>query len=103
MKKFGRKIIDKKTESMGILCCLFVFLVVILCCSRTMTVHAEQKVIKVGYIEQGDFIQQSHGEYTGYGVEYLDHIADITGWEYRFIWLSIPMKEQRGSFMQTFR
>lgn len=99
MKSFGRKSKDIKTGNMRILFCLFVFLTGILCCSFTMTVRAEQKVIKVGYIEQGDFIQKTNGEYTGYGVEYLDHIADITGWEYNFIldtWENCLNKLEKG-------
>ena len=99
MKVFSRKSKNRKTGSMKVLCCLFVFLTGILCFNLTMTARAEQKVIRVGYIEQGNFIWQTRGEYTGYGVEYLDHIANITGWEYKFIldnWENCLNKLEKG-------
>ena len=85
MKNFSHKIKYRKTGSVKTLCCLFAFILVVLCLCMPINVKAEGHVIKVGYIEQGDFIHENNGVYTGYGVEYLDEVADITGWEYKFI------------------
>ena len=85
MKNFSHKIKYRKTGSVKTLCCLFAFILVVLCLCMPINVKAEGHVIKVGYIEQGDFIHENNGVYTGYGVEYLDEVADITGWEYKYI------------------
>ena len=38
------------------------------------------ETIRIGYIDYGGFIDQDEkGEYTGYGVELLDKIAEYTG------------------------
>ncbi|MDD4851046.1 MAG: transporter substrate-binding domain-containing protein [Gemmiger sp.] len=43
-------------------------------------------VIRVGYINYGGFIEQDkEGNYFGYGVEYLEKIAQYTGWQYEFV------------------
>ena len=85
MRRFGRKNRDKKAGSVKALSCLIVFIAVVCCLSFHMTAKAEEKVIKIGYIDQWDFIKDSHGTYTGYGVEYLDKVSEITGWKYEFI------------------
>ena len=85
MKISSRKSKNRKAGSARVLSCLFAFIMIILCFNVTITAHAEQKKIKVGYIEQGDFIQENHGNYTGYGIEYLEHISEFTGWEYTYI------------------
>ena len=45
----------------------------------------EPKIIRVGYDVNASFIQENNGEYSGYGVEYLEKIAEYTGWEYEFV------------------
>ena len=45
----------------------------------------EPKTIRVGYDVNASFIQENNGEYSGYGVEYLEKIAEYTGWEYEFV------------------
>ena len=45
----------------------------------------EPKKIRVGYDVNASFIQENNGEYSGYGVEYLEKIAEYTGWEYEFV------------------
>lgn len=74
----------RKTGSIYVLLCLFAFLWILLTVNFPMIATAKENVIKVGYIEQGDFIENNHGNYTGYGVEYLDKITEITGWEYEY-------------------
>ena len=46
------------------------------------SVCAQSPVIRVGYIDYAGFIEPSEeDEYTGYGVELLERIAAITGWQ----------------------
>ena len=48
-------------------------------------VQAEGNVIKVGYIDYAGFIEQGEdGNYKGYGVEYLNRVAEYTKWNYQF-------------------
>ena len=85
MKKFMHKSLYRKTGSARVLSCLFAFVMVILGLSHPMSAKADENVIKVGYIEQGNFIENNYGTYTGYGVEYLEYVSQITGWKYEFI------------------
>ena len=50
-----------------------------------ISVQADEKVIRVGYDENSTFIQESDGSYYGYGVEYLEKIAEYTGWKYEYV------------------
>ena len=46
-----------------------------------------QETIRIGYIDYGGFIDlDENGEYTGYGVELLDKIAEYTGWKYEYVY-----------------
>ena len=45
----------------------------------------EERVIRIGYDMNSNFIKESDGEYYGYGVEYLDKIAEYTGWKYEYV------------------
>lgn len=56
-----------------------------------MTVYAgtadEKKVIKIGYIDYGRFVEQNEdGTYSGYGEELLHEISKYTGWEYEYVY-----------------
>lgn len=45
------------------------------------------ETIRIGYIDYGGFIDlDENGEYTGYGVELLDKIAEYTGWKYEYVY-----------------
>ena len=50
-----------------------------------MQVRAEEKIIRVGYDANSNFIQYDGHEYYGYGVEYLEKIAEYTEWEYEYV------------------
>ena len=39
---------------------------------------SEEKVVRVGYDSNSQFIKESDGHYYGYGVEYLEKIAEYT-------------------------
>lgn len=62
--------------------------------------QADEKVIRVGYDSNSKFIQEIEGEYYGYGVEYLEKIAEYTGWKYEFVndesWHASLDKLRRG-------
>lgn len=47
--------------------------------------NAEEKVIRVGYDSNSNFIKDGDGNYYGYGVEYLEKIAEYTDWKYEFV------------------
>lgn len=54
--------------------------------SLTISVYkAEEKVIRIGYDANSNFIQEENGSFYGYGVEYLKKISEYTGWKYEFI------------------
>lgn len=50
------------------------------------TDQMSDKVIRVGFPLQGGLAQKDeHGEYSGYTYDYLQEIAQYTGWEYEFV------------------
>lgn len=73
---------------------LFVILCIMLTGVFSWTGYAEEetlpaqsaKVIRVGFPIQGGLTQKDeYGNYSGYTYEYLQEIAQYTGWEYKFI------------------
>lgn len=66
---------------------LTLMLVTCLCLIQygTICVKADEKVIRVGYDSNSKFIQEINEEYYGYGVEYLNKIAEYTGWTYEYV------------------
>ena len=44
-----------------------------------LTARADEKVIRIGYDANSNFIQANDGNFYGYGVEYLEKIAEYTG------------------------
>lgn len=76
--------IKKKTGSIFVLFCLFACVLLGICLSEPILAKAETNTIKVGYIDQDNFIDYSNGVYSGYGIEYLDKIAEYTGWQYEY-------------------
>lgn len=46
-----------------------------------------ERVVRVGYIDYAGYIEETEdGSYEGYGVEYLEEIADYTGWQYEYVY-----------------
>ena len=64
-------------------------LIVLMCVTmlplQTISVRAEEKVIRIGYDANSNFIKESDGNFYGYGVEYLEKIAEYTGWKYEYV------------------
>ncbi|MBR4027735.1 MAG: EAL domain-containing protein, partial [Lachnospiraceae bacterium] len=83
MKKIGKN--KKRQCIMGSLLCLFAMLVVEIGNFGTLSVKADEKTIRVGYDMNASFIQQNDDGYYGYGVEYLEKIAEFTDWEYEYV------------------
>jgi ABC-type amino acid transport substrate-binding protein len=50
-----------------------------------VSTKAEERTIRVGYDANSNFIKESNGNYYGYGVDYLEKIAEYTGWKYEYI------------------
>lgn len=47
----------------------------------------KKKTVRIGYLGYEGFITQTiNGNYSGYGVEFLNEIAGYTGWEYEYIY-----------------
>ena len=45
----------------------------------------EEVIIKIGYDRNSRFIMERDGKFYGYGVEYLNKIAQYTGWTYEYV------------------
>ena len=60
----------------------------------------QRRPFYIGYIDYGGFIDlDENGEYTGYGVELLDKIAEYTGWKYEYVydtWDNVLKKLESG-------
>lgn len=88
-------------------------LMLILCLGWTLispffqpaSVCAQSPVIRVGYIDYAGFIEPSEeDEYTGYGVELLERIAAITGWQIEYVygdWQQILEQVREGQLDLT--
>ena len=88
----------KKRRSAGILAlAVLIFLSLV----PQAAFASERTVIKVGYDSNSHFIKESNGSYYGYGVEYLEKIAEYTGWKYEYVkddsWNSSLEKLRNGS------
>ncbi len=63
---------------------LFTIAVSILLTSHAVY-EADEKVVRIGYDANSNFIKEKDGEFYGYGVEYLEKIAEYTGWKYEYV------------------
>ena len=74
----------KRNRWVGHLILVFSLLVSILPMTL-FSAKAEEKVIRVGYDANSNFIQYNGESYYGYGVEYLNKIAEYTGWKFEYV------------------
>ena len=52
---------------------------------------AESKTVRVAYIDYYNFINKdSEGNMYGYAVDYLDRVAEYTGWRYDYFYMAWP-------------
>lgn len=68
----------------------YVMIMVVVLSAMPQAVEASQntkKTVRIGYLGYEGFITETiDGNYSGYGVEFLDEIASYTGWEYEFVY-----------------
>lgn len=66
------------------------------------TVHAmEKKVIRVGFPEQEGLSEvDEYGKFSGYTYDYLQEIAQYTGWEYEFVQLPGHINDVLSTMLQ---
>ena len=58
-------------------------------------IHAEQKTVRVGYVNVMTYEEGGEGEYKrGSGYEYLQKISYLTGWKYEYVY---------GSFKECYQ
>ena len=65
--------------------CILMVILILLSFVPQSTLAADQKVIRVGYDSNSQFIKENNGRYYGYGVEYLEKIAEYTGWKFEYV------------------
>ncbi len=80
----GKKLLKQKNRKIFILGLIMALFVSILP-SNLVRVKADEKVIRVGYDTNSNFIKDDGKDYYGYGVEYLEKIAEYTGWKYEYV------------------
>lgn len=55
-------------------------------------VLAQNEVVRVGVFQlNGFFVKDSYGNFTGYGIEYLQELSMYNGWKYEFV--EAPLNE----------
>lgn len=83
-----------------VLCSALLTVLLALSCVPLQVFAAKPTVIRVGCDSNSHFIKERDGQYYGYGVEYLEKVAEYTGWEYEFIqdasWLASMDKLRSG-------
>lgn len=67
------------------LCFICLALILVVGMTEPRSVEADGEVIKVGYVQGESFITENNGEYSGYCVDYLEAIAEYTGWTYEYV------------------
>ncbi len=73
-----------KTKKKSLLGLLLLFLLILLPL-ESVQAKEDKVVIKIGYDANSHFIQEKNGEFYGYGVEYLNKIAEYTDWTYEYV------------------
>ncbi|MEG1624442.1 MAG: hypothetical protein RR300_06235, partial [Raoultibacter sp.] len=70
----------------------------------TVKTGNESRVIRVGYPLQKGLTELSEdGEYSGYTYEYLEQIAQYTGWAYEFVPFEGSLNEQLTASLQALK
>ena len=66
---------------------ILLFAITILAClCLPSTVFGQQRTVRVGVFELNGFYTNCDGAPQGYGVDYLNRVADYTGWSYEYVW-----------------
>ena len=75
----------QKTKKKGFFAVAFLVIWVSLFLTNPNVCAANETVVRVGYDSNSNFIKKGKGGYYGYGVEYLEKMAEYTGWKYEYI------------------
>lgn len=81
---YSKKDNCKKSKIWMYMAMIIALVIAILPINQVRT-KAEEKVIRVGYDSNSNFIHYDGHKYYGYGVDYLEKIAEYTGWKYEYI------------------
>ena len=81
---YGDKLIRVKKKRWSLLA-IVAALVITTLPIHQFQAHADEKIIRVGYDTNSNFIKNDGKDYYGYGVEYLEKIAEYTGWKYEYV------------------
>lgn len=79
----------KRNRIVGLMLCLGMLLVLVLpACMGTTRLQAQNQVIRVGYYQSHNFQEGMSDEEmkSGYSYEYLQNIANYTGWTYEYVY-----------------
>ncbi len=77
----------KKAEKLLIIVVALVVAIMDIGVVKVLDVRADEKeIVRVGFIEQEGFNEETDPHFFGYAVEYLDKIAEYTGWEYEYVY-----------------
>ena len=79
------KNLNKEKMNCRSICCILITILLTFLLIPQTTFANEQKVIRVGYDSNSQFIKENDGHYYGYGVEYLEKMAEYTGWKYEYV------------------
>lgn len=79
------KNMNKEKMNCRSICCILIAILLTFLLIPQTTFADEQKVIRVGYDSNSQFIKEHDGHYYGYGVEYLEKMAEYTGWKYEYV------------------
>lgn len=79
------KNMNKEKMNCRSICCILIAILLTFLLIPQTTFADEQKVIRVGYDSNSQFIKENDGHYYGYGVEYLEKMAEYTGWKYEYV------------------
>jgi len=86
MKNWTQHVVKRLSRSIGVVLLLSVWFFIELI-QPVQADQSKEKTVRIGYLGYEGFITETiDGNYSGYGVEFLDEIASYTGWEYEFVY-----------------
>lgn len=77
----------KKQMGRGMVLILFLVAMSAFLLPRSAEAETMKRTVRIGYIDyEGFIVQEQEGSYEGYGVDYLNAIGEITGWNYEYVY-----------------
>lgn len=72
-------------------CLTLILSILLVCTTSVLADEKSQKTVRVAFPQQSDLTEvQEDGSYAGYTFDYLDKIAQITGWKMEYISIEEP-------------